>query len=121
MMSTTIDERILGERRRLAHAVDRLRTILDGVDRANSTSPTIPIGTDTAEAIVLAAYAVASNVETTFSALKRKLGAFVRAKGETAQVNEVLAKILCFNLSCLVHEMHELGIDPKFYLPKAVQ
>jgi transposase len=66
-------------------------------------------------------YHLRSNVETTFSALKRKLGSFVRAKGETAQVNEVLAKILCFNLSCLVHEMHELGIDPKFWMSKGAQ
>ncbi len=38
---------------------------------------------------------------------------------EPAQVNEVLAKVLCFNLKCLVHEIHELGIDPKFWTPKA--
>jgi transposase len=62
-----------------------------------------------------------SNVETTFSALKRKFGTAVRAKNTTAQANEVLAKILCHNLACLVHEIHELGIDPRFWLPKASQ
>jgi transposase len=62
-----------------------------------------------------------SNVETTFSALKRKFGTAVRAKNTTAQANEVLAKILCHNLACLVHEIHELNIDPKFWAPKAVQ
>ena len=29
-------------------------------------------------------------------------------------VNESLAKVLCHNLSVLVHEMHELGIEPRF-------
>jgi hypothetical protein len=29
-------------------------------------------------------------------------------------VNEVLAKVLCFNLTVLAHEMHELGIQPEF-------
>lgn len=56
-----------------------------------------------------------SNVESTFSAIKRKFGATVRSKCFTAQVNEVLCKVLCYNLSCLVHVMHEQGITPSFY------
>jgi hypothetical protein len=32
-----------------------------------------------------------------------------------AQVNEVLLKCLCHNLSVLVHAIHELGIDPTFW------
>lgn len=55
-----------------------------------------------------------SNVEATFSAIKRKFGGSVRSKKFTAQVNEVLCKILCHNLSCLVHAMHELGIEAPF-------
>jgi transposase len=62
----------------------------------------------------LAAYHKRSNVESTFSAIKRKFGAAVRSKRFTAQVNEILCKILCHNLSCLVHAMHELGIEPSF-------
>jgi transposase len=62
----------------------------------------------------LAAYHKRSNVESTFSAIKRKFGAAVRSKRFTAQVNEILCKILCHNLSCLVHAMHELGIEPRF-------
>ncbi len=54
-----------------------------------------------------------SNVESTFSALKRKFGAGVRSKTPAAQFNEVLLKCLCFNLSVLVHSIHELGINPK--------
>jgi transposase len=55
-----------------------------------------------------------SNVEATFSAIKRKFGGAVRSKRFTAQVNEVLCKILLHNLTCLVHAMHELGIEPSF-------
>lgn len=59
-------------------------------------------------------YHLRSNVESTFSALKRKFGPSVRSKNPTAQVNEVLCKTLAFNLTMLVHAMHELGIDPSF-------
>jgi len=63
------------------------------------------------------AYHKRSNVEATFSAIKRKFGSAVRSKTFTAQVNEVLCKILCHNLSCLVHAIHELGIEPNFAAP----
>jgi transposase len=66
------------------------------------------------QAEFLAHYHARSNVEATFSAVKRKFGGAVRSKSFPAQVNEVLCKILCHNLSCLVHAIHELGIDPKF-------
>ena len=55
-----------------------------------------------------------SNVETTFSMIKRKFGGAVRSKLHTSQVNEVLCKVLCHNLAVLVHEMFELGIVPEF-------
>lgn len=61
-----------------------------------------------------------SNVESTFSAIKRKFGPGVRAKLPAAQFNEVLLKCLCHNLSMLVHSIHELGVEPRFWLPKAV-
>jgi transposase len=63
----------------------------------------------------LAKYHQRSNAESTFSMMKRKFGASVRAKQHTAMVNEVLLKCLAHNLSCLVHEIHELGIDPMFW------
>lgn len=53
-----------------------------------------------------------SNVESTFSAVKRKLGDAVRSRHETAMKNEVLAKIVCHNLMCVIQEWYELGIDP---------
>ncbi len=33
--------------------------------------------------------------------------------------NEVLAKVLCHNLCCLIHAMYELKIDPKLAEPGA--
>jgi transposase len=61
-------------------------------------------------------YHARSNVESTFSALKRKFGGSVRSKLPAAQLNEVLLKCLCHNLSVLVHSIHELGIEPKFWM-----
>ncbi len=62
----------------------------------------------------LSRYHARSNVETSFSAIKRLFGGAVRAKLPTSQKNEVLLKCLVFNLTCLVHAMHELGIEPTF-------
>jgi len=56
-----------------------------------------------------------SNVETTFSMIKRKFGGAVRAKKPEAMANEVLLKCLAHNLSCLVHAIHELGVEPTFW------
>ena len=56
-----------------------------------------------------------SNVETTFSMIKAKFGGFVRAKLPTAQVNEVLCKILCHNLCVVIQSMAELGIEANFW------
>jgi len=55
-----------------------------------------------------------SNVESTFSMMKRRFGGSVRSETDTAVVNGTLCKILCHNLVVLIHEMHELGIDPVF-------
>jgi hypothetical protein len=32
-----------------------------------------------------------------------------------AMKNEVLAKIVCHNICCIIQEMHELGIEPTFW------
>jgi Transposase DDE domain/SWIM zinc finger len=55
-----------------------------------------------------------SNVESTFSAVKRKFGDSVRSKGDVAMKNEVLCKILCHNLCCCISAWYELGIEPEF-------
>lgn len=62
-----------------------------------------------------------SNVESTFSMMKRKFGDSIRSKTDTAMVNEVLCKVLCHNLVVLIHEMYELGVDPVFWRPETVQ
>ena len=56
-----------------------------------------------------------SNVESTFSMMKRKFGDSLRSKTDAAMVNETLCKVLCHNLVVLIHEMYELGIDPAFW------
>jgi transposase len=61
-----------------------------------------------------AKYHQRSNVESVFSALKRKFGETLRSKNPTAQVNELLAKILAYNITVLIHEMFEHGVVPEF-------
>jgi transposase len=56
-----------------------------------------------------------SNVETTFHMIKSKFGDAVRSRTERAQINEVLCKVLCHNICCLIQSMHELNLKPKFY------
>ena len=55
-----------------------------------------------------------SNVETTFHMIKAKFGSAVRAKTKVAQVNEVLAKVLCHNICVLIQAFFELGIQSHF-------
>lgn len=55
-----------------------------------------------------------SNVESTFSMVKRKLGDSLRSKCDVAMKNEVLAKFVAHNIMCCIQEMHECGIDPTF-------
>ncbi len=56
-----------------------------------------------------------SNVESTFSMMKRKFGDSLRSKTDTAMMNETLCKVLCHNLVVLIHEIQELGITPSFW------
>jgi len=63
----------------------------------------------------LAHYHKRSNVETTFSMIKAKFGGAVRAKTTTAQVNEVLCKVLCHNICVLIQSIYELGLEPTFW------
>lgn len=59
-------------------------------------------------------YHVRSNAETTVHMLKSKFGDMVRSKLWTAQINEVLCKVICHNICCVIQEMNELGISPSF-------
>lgn len=40
--------------------------------------------------------------------------AAIRSKGEDAQVNELLCKVLCHNICCVIQSMYELGIKANF-------
>lgn len=55
-----------------------------------------------------------SNVESTFSMIKKKFGDFVRCKTERSQTNEVLCKLLAHNIVVLIHEMFELKVEIDF-------
>jgi hypothetical protein len=52
--------------------------------------------------------------EVYIDALIRKMSS-VRSKMESAMVNGVLCKILCHNISSLIQEQCELGIEPIFW------
>jgi transposase len=62
----------------------------------------------------LAYYHKRSNVESTFSMIKAKFRDHVRSKTDVAMCNEVLYKILCHNICCVIQSMYELGIEPTF-------
>jgi len=51
-----------------------------------------------------------SNVESTFSAMKRLFGDTLMSKTFGAQTNELLLKALAYNITCTVHSMFELGV-----------
>ncbi len=59
-------------------------------------------------------YHLRSNVESVFSAIKRKFGETIRSKNPVAQVNETYCKLIAYNLTVVVHEMFEHGIAPQF-------
>jgi transposase len=49
-----------------------------------------------------------SNAESTFSAIKKKFGETIKSKNKIARENEMLCKIIAYNLTVLIHEMIEL-------------
>lgn len=62
-----------------------------------------------------------SNVESTFSAIKKKFGETLKSKNRTAQVNEMLCKIISYNITVLIHEMIALDIDLDMLLFNGMQ
>ena len=57
-----------------------------------------------------------SNAESTVMMIKSKFGDAVRSKNWTAQVNEVLCKIIAHNICCVIMESFCLGIKSDFSL-----
>ena len=55
-----------------------------------------------------------SNIESTFSSIKKRLGDSLKSKNRTAQINELLCKIIAYNILVLIEEIYELGIVPNF-------
>ena len=55
-----------------------------------------------------------SNIESSFSMIKRKFGNNVKCKKETSQDNEILAKILANNICILIQEIFLNNIDINF-------
>ena len=54
------------------------------------------------------------NIESTNAAIKRKFGETLKSKNRVGQVIELLAKIIAYNLTVVIHEMFENGIEPSF-------
>lgn len=55
-----------------------------------------------------------SNIESTFGAIKQKFGGSLRSKLFVAQQNEVLGKVLLWNLTCIVQAIEEFGVEAEF-------
>jgi transposase len=63
----------------------------------------------------LSHYHKRSNVESTFSMIKAKFRDNIRSRSDVAMINEVLCKIVCHNICCLIQESYELGIETTFW------
>jgi len=59
-------------------------------------------------------YHLRSNAESTFGAIKRKFGESVKSKNRVAQENELLCKIIAYNITVLIHEMIQLNGTSEF-------
>lgn len=55
-----------------------------------------------------------SNIESTFSMIKKRFGASVRCKKIIGQDNEILLKVLCHNICVLIQEIFLNNIDVNF-------
>ncbi len=64
------------------------------------------------------AYHKRSNIETCFHQIKSKFLDNLRSKSATAQVNELLCKVLANNICVVIQEINELGINREFIVEK---
>ena len=51
------------------------------------------------------------NVEAVFGAIKKKLGETLSSRNPTAQINELYCKLIAYNITVLIHEAFERGIE----------
>ena len=56
-------------------------------------------------------YHIRSNVESVFSAIKMKFGETIKSKNPIAQTNEAYCKIIAYNITVVIHEMFEHGLE----------
>ncbi len=61
-----------------------------------------------------------SNVEAVFAAIKKKLGETLKSRDPTAQIHELLAKLLAYNLTVPIHGMYEHRVIPEFLQANSV-
>jgi len=54
-----------------------------------------------------------------FPRSKRRYGSAVRSKTEEAMKNEVLAKFVCWTVTCVIQAMYEMGVNPVFWADQA--
>jgi transposase len=59
-------------------------------------------------------YHLRSNVESVFSAMKKKFGHRLTCRNRTAQFNEMMAKLLAYNLCVLARSICELRVEVDF-------
>ena len=54
-----------------------------------------------------------SNVGRTFSMIKAKFSEMIKSKTKMAQTNELLCKLITYNITVLISAIYELKIEPK--------
>lgn len=62
-----------------------------------------------------------SNSETVFYMIKTKFRADLKSKKQTAQINELLIKVLCHNVCVVIQEINELGVRGKFVVEERIK
>lgn len=62
-------------------------------------------------------YGQRAQVETTFGAIKQKFGEALWSRNFTAQVNELAAKLVAYNITVLIRQMFERDLLPDFLGP----
>lgn len=61
-----------------------------------------------------------SNAESYFNMVKTKFGDDLKSKKQTAQINELLCKVLSNNICIVIQEINELGIRAEFKMEETI-